>query len=166
MAYTGPGVAVAAPGSHDDDTPSEWGDGGWSTFRVARMVGATYRQLDYWCRTGLLTPDGDAAGSGSRRRWSDRDVLEAALIVALLDVGLVHDGVRVVLPWLRQIPTDDLVAGVVVLGRARSHLATSPMELWGAGGAVVLPVVVVHEAVQAAMSAELVGATSGERPRR
>ena len=45
------------------------------------MTGATYRQLDYWARTGVVTPSiSAAAGYGSRRRWSDRDVVAVARV--------------------------------------------------------------------------------------
>lgn len=41
----------------------------WTTTEVCKMTGATYRQLDYWCRTNRI-PDQPAPGSGGRRRWT------------------------------------------------------------------------------------------------
>ena len=48
-------------------------DTGYSGSKTASIVGITYRQLDYWTRTGLVRPSlGDATGSGSRREYSTR----------------------------------------------------------------------------------------------
>jgi DNA-binding transcriptional MerR regulator len=42
---------------------------GYSGTQAAKIVGITYRQLDYWARTDLVRPSlSDASGSGSRRR--------------------------------------------------------------------------------------------------
>ncbi|HQK88382.1 MAG TPA: MerR family transcriptional regulator [Acidobacteriota bacterium] len=62
---------------------------GFSGKRTAEIVGITYRQLDYWARTDLVRPSlVDAAGSGSRRRYSYRDLLELKIIKKLLDAGI------------------------------------------------------------------------------
>lgn len=54
---------------------------GHSTREVADLAGISYRQLDYWCRIGMLTPSlRDANGSGSRRRYSDDDVALAMAV--------------------------------------------------------------------------------------
>jgi hypothetical protein len=58
-----------------DANPSS--DEGFSGTRTAQIVGISYRQLDYWARTDLIRPSlSDAKGSGSRRRYSYRDLLE------------------------------------------------------------------------------------------
>ena len=53
----------------------------YSTNDVVRMVGCTYRQLDYWCRVGLI-PGQSAArpGSGGRREWMVDDIARARLV--------------------------------------------------------------------------------------
>ena len=57
------------------------GERGYSGRRTAEIVGITYRQLDYWARTDLIRPSlADAPGSGSRRRYSYRDLLELKVI--------------------------------------------------------------------------------------
>ncbi|MBA3289161.1 MAG: MerR family transcriptional regulator, partial [Acidimicrobiia bacterium] len=62
---------------------------GYSGTRAAKIVGITYRQLDYWARTDLLRPSlTEASGSGSRRRYSYRDLLELRVIKTLLDAGI------------------------------------------------------------------------------
>ena len=52
-------------------------EAGFSGTKAAGIVGISYRQLDYWARTDLVRPSlCDASGSGSRRRYSYRDLLE------------------------------------------------------------------------------------------
>ena len=64
--------------------------GGFHGPQVCGLVGITYRQLDYWARTGLLQPSvASAKGSGSRRIYSYSDVLELKVIKQLLDAGRV-----------------------------------------------------------------------------
>ena len=63
----------------DDAVPDDAGDhdDGFSGTRTAKIVGITYRQLDYWARTDLIRPSiSDAQGSGSRRRYSYNDLVE------------------------------------------------------------------------------------------
>ena len=73
--------------------------------RPPRIVGITYRQLDYWARTDLIRPSlTDAAGSGSRRRYSYRDLLELQVIKSLLDAGIKLESVRTVFEYLRDPP--------------------------------------------------------------
>ncbi|MBW3659628.1 MAG: MerR family transcriptional regulator, partial [Actinobacteria bacterium] len=44
---------------------------------VCKIVGITYRQLDYWARTELVTPSvQEAQGSGSQRLYSFDDVVQ------------------------------------------------------------------------------------------
>jgi DNA-binding transcriptional MerR regulator len=54
----------------------------WTSREVCEHVGVTYRQLDHWCRSGLITPATPAAGGGSRRGFSDGDVERVRRIAA------------------------------------------------------------------------------------
>src|SRR5579863_2767290 len=57
--------------------------------QVCALVGITYRQLDYWARTGLMRPSiADARGSGTQRLYSYTDVVELKVIKQLLDAGI------------------------------------------------------------------------------
>lgn len=47
---------------------------------ACRLAGISYRQLDYWCRNGVIIPAQDARGSGTRRRFTLEQVRQ--LIVA------------------------------------------------------------------------------------
>src|SRR6478752_1109555 len=76
---------------------------GFSGRRTAEIVGISYRQLDYWARTDLVTPSlAEARGSGSRRLYSYRDLLELKVIKTLLDAGLKLESVRQVFTYMRE----------------------------------------------------------------
>lgn len=49
-------------------------DAWYSSSEACAMAGVTYRQLDYWTRTGAARPSVGAYGSGSQRRWSPADI--------------------------------------------------------------------------------------------
>ena len=91
---------------------------GFSGTRAAQIVGITYRQLDYWARTDLVRPSlADASGSGSRRRYSYRDLLELKVIKKLLDAGVRLESVREVFDYVRnQVDTDISSAHIVIDG--------------------------------------------------
>ena len=62
---------------------------GYGAKRAAEITGITYRQLDYWDRTDLVRPSlVQATGSGSRRLYSYRDLLELRAVKSLLDAGI------------------------------------------------------------------------------
>jgi DNA-binding transcriptional MerR regulator len=91
-------------------------EGGYSGTQAAKIVGISYRQLDYWARTDLVRPSlADAAGSGSRRRYSYRDLLELRVIKTLLDAGIRLESVRDVFAYLRQHVTSDIASAHIVI---------------------------------------------------
>lgn len=49
----------------------------YTSVEVCRLVGCSYRQLDYWTRVGYVTPRVPACGSGSRRMFDDGDLERA-----------------------------------------------------------------------------------------
>ena len=72
-------------------------------------AGVTYRQLDYWARTGLVEPSvRGASGSGTQRLYSFRDVLLLKIIKSLLDAGVSLQQIRTAISHLRERGTDDL----------------------------------------------------------
>jgi DNA-binding transcriptional MerR regulator len=81
-------------------------------------VGITYRQLDYWARTDLVRPTlADAQGSGSRRLYCYRDLLELRVVKSLLDAGIRLESVRAVFGYLREhVDTDIGSAHLVISG--------------------------------------------------
>ena len=72
-------------------------------------AGITYRQLDYWARTGLVEPSvRTAAGSGSQRLYSFRDILVLKVIKRLLDTGVSLQNLRTAVEHLRDSGVEDL----------------------------------------------------------
>ena len=98
--------------------------------KVCKLIGITYRQLDYWARTGLLRPSvADARGSGSKRLYSYRDLLELKVIKQLLDAGVSLQSARRAVDCLRQELGADLASAKLVLTGSRSVLAKSNGEV-------------------------------------
>jgi DNA-binding transcriptional MerR regulator len=103
---------------------------GFSGPQVCALVGITYRQLDYWARTGLLVPTiAVAKGSGSKRRYSYHDVLELKVIKNLLDAGVSLQRARQAVECLRANLGADLAAASLILSGNDSVLATSNGEI-------------------------------------
>ena len=89
---------------------------GWSGTQTAKVVGISYRQLDYWARTDLIRPSlTDAAGSGSRRRYSYSDLLELKTIKKLIDAGIKLEQVRKVFEYLREHVATDIASAHIVI---------------------------------------------------
>ena len=62
---------------------------GFRAPQVCSLVGITYRQLDYWARTGLIQPSIQSAqGSGTQRRYSFTDIVQLKVVKRLLDAGM------------------------------------------------------------------------------
>ena len=72
-------------------------------------AGITYRQLDYWARTGLVEPSiKGAAGSGSQRLYGFRDILVLKIVKRLLDTGVSLQNIRTAVDHLRSRGVSDL----------------------------------------------------------
>jgi DNA-binding transcriptional MerR regulator len=97
---------------------------------VCRLTGVTYRQLDYWARTDLVTPSiTPATGSGSKRAYSYGDLLEVKVIKSLLTSGVSLARARQAVECLRNALGADLASSSLVLSDAGSVLAHSDGEL-------------------------------------
>ncbi|QDQ99174.1 MerR family transcriptional regulator [Tomitella fengzijianii] len=76
---------------------------------ACQIAGITYRQLDYWARTSLVVPSiRSAAGSGSQRLYSFKDILVLKIVKRLLDTGISLQNIRVAVDHLRGRGVDDL----------------------------------------------------------
>lgn len=123
--------------------------------RAAEIVGITYRQLDYWARTDLVRPSvTDAAGSGSRRRYSYQDLLRLKVIKTLLDAGIRLESVREVFAYMQDQLGEDITSANLVVSGNRSVLARSGEELIdlvqkGQGVLNVLPLAGIKDEVDA-----------------
>ncbi|GAC69689.1 MerR family transcriptional regulator [Gordonia soli] len=97
-----------APGLFPNDTvPDELI--GYRVPSACQIAGITYRQLDYWARTSLVVPSiRGAAGSGSQRLYSFKDILVLKIVKRLLDTGISLQNIRVAVDHLRQRGVEDL----------------------------------------------------------
>src|ERR1700749_4994387 len=97
---------------------------------VCALVGISYRQLDYWARTGLRRPSlAEARGSGTQRRYSYRDVLELKVIKQLLDAGVSLQSARRAVECLRENLGADVASSNLVLTENSSVLARTNGEV-------------------------------------
>ena len=93
----------------DDDLSPMSDDTGFRGPTACNAAGITYRQLDYWARTGLVEPTvRTATGSGTQRLYSSRDILLLKIIKRLLDAGVSLQQIRTAVQHLRDRGTDDL----------------------------------------------------------
>ena len=142
---------------------------GYSGTDTAKIVGITYRQLDYWARTDLIKPSlEEAKGSGSRRKYSYRDLLELRIIKTLLDAGIKLESVRDVFTNLREhVGTDISSANIVISGTSSVVLQTNDelIELMSRGQGVlnILPLAGV-KARRRSGHASLPGGAHAPRP--
>src|SRR5580658_1621884 len=165
-----PGVVVSGGGM---PMVSNAQVGGYSGPQVCGLVGITYRQLDYWARTGLLQPSlASAKGSGSRRAYSYSDVLELKVIKQLLDAGLSLQSARQAVECLRQDLGADVASSNLVLTGTSSVLARSNGEVvdllaGGQGVFNIVPLAGVVDELEAdivRMDESAQSRPSGERP--
>ena len=112
---------------------------GFSGKKAAEIVGITYRQIDYWARTDLIRPSScDAAGSGSRRIYSYRDLLELRVIKTLLDAGIKLESVRDVFKYLRNHVESEIAAAHIVITEVVGNTYFAELHLRGSGGERVI----------------------------
>ena len=136
-----------------ESTPTE----GFRGPQVCKIIGITYRQLDYWARTDLLRPSlAEAKGSGTQRRYSYRDLLELKVIKQLLDAGLSLQSVRTAVGYLRENLGEDVAAANLVLNGSISVLVSSGEEIidllrGGQGVLNIVPLAGVKEELDAAI---------------
>ncbi|MET7766157.1 MerR family transcriptional regulator [Streptomyces sp. NPDC005336] len=120
-------------------------------------AGITYRQLDYWARTGLVEPSvRPAYGSGSQRLYSFRDVVVLKIVKRLLDTGVSLQNIRAAVQHLRTRGLDDLAQMTLMSDGATVYECTSPDEvvdlLQGGQGVFGIAVGVVWRDVESALS--------------
>jgi DNA-binding transcriptional MerR regulator len=93
---------------------------------VCRIVGISYRQLDYWTRTGLIRPSvRDARGSGTQRLYSFQDLALLRIIKKLLDTGVSLQQVRKAIGTLRALKEPE-VGTTIVSDGTRIYAVESP----------------------------------------
>ena len=105
-------------------------DVGYRGPTACNAAGITYRQLDYWARTGLVEPTvRTAGGSGTQRLYSFRDILLLKVIKRLLDAGVSLQQIRTAVHHLRERGTDDLTRVTLMSDGASVYECRSPDEV-------------------------------------
>ena len=92
-------------------------------------AGITYRQLDYWARTGLVEPSVRVSQGQGARLYSFRDVLVLRVVKRLLDTGISLQQIRVAVEHLRERGTDDLASVTLMSDGQNIYETTSPKEV-------------------------------------
>jgi len=93
-------------------------------------AGITYRQLDYWARTGLVVPEVRGAhGSGSQRLYSFRDILILKVIKRLIDAGISLQQIRAAIDHLRLRGVADLTQVTLMSDGVSVYECTSDDEV-------------------------------------
>ncbi|MFJ4772056.1 MerR family transcriptional regulator [Streptomyces uncialis] len=120
-------------------------------------AGITYRQLDYWARTGLVEPSvRPAYGSGTQRLYSFRDVVVLKVVKRFLDTGVSLQNIRAAVRHLRERGLRDLERMTLMSDGATVYECTSPDEvhklLQGGQGIFGIAVGVVWQDVDTALS--------------
>jgi DNA-binding transcriptional MerR regulator len=114
----------------DETVDAQPDDLGYRGPTACSAAGITYRQLDYWARTGLVEPSIRAAsGSGSQRLYGFRDILVLKVVKRLLDTGISLQQIRAAVQHLRQRGSADLARVTLMSDGVSVYECTSPDEV-------------------------------------
>ena len=119
-------AAVGAPSYDEVDSDLV----GYRGPTACAAAGITYRQLDYWARTGLVAPSvRSATGSGTQRLYSFRDILVLKVVKRLLDTGVSLQNIRKAVDHLRNRGIRDLANVTLFSDGATVYECTSAEEV-------------------------------------
>jgi DNA-binding transcriptional MerR regulator len=114
----------------DDAVTAQPEDVGYRGPTACAAAGISYRQLDYWARTGLVEPSvRPASGSGSQRLYSFGDILVLKVVKRLLDTGISLQQIRTAVSYLRERGTANLAQVTLMSDGASVYQCTSPDEV-------------------------------------
>lgn len=114
----------------DDPMPGIDGGVGYRGPTACSAAGITYRQLDYWARTGLVSPTvRSATGSGSQRLYGFKDILVLKVVKRLLDTGVSLQNIRLAVEHLRSRGVDDLARITLLSDGVTVYECTSSEEV-------------------------------------
>ncbi len=127
----GAGVPSSAQGLlFTEDLPLLDEDAGYRGPTACKAAGITYRQLDYWARTGLVEPAvRGASGSGTQRLYGFRDILVLKVVKRLLDTGVSLQQIRTAVEHLRERGVEDLAQITLMSDGASVYECTSADEV-------------------------------------
>ncbi|WP_424214884.1 MerR family transcriptional regulator [Streptomyces sp. BI20] len=148
-------AADAADGGEGGEEPAELI--GYRGPTACAAAGITYRQLDYWARTGLVEPSiRPAHGSGTQRLYGFRDVVVLKIVKRFLDTGVGLQNIRTAVRHLQARGFADLERVTLMSDGATVHECTSPDQvvelLQGGQGVFGIAVGVVWRDVEAALA--------------
>jgi DNA-binding transcriptional MerR regulator len=125
------GVADEAVGAPEAFAGDDGAAGmGYRGPTASTVAGITYRQLDYWARTGLVEPSvRPAHGSGSQRLYSFRDILVLKVVKRLLDTGISLQQIRAAVQHLRDRGSADLAKVTLMSDGVSVYECTSADEV-------------------------------------
>ncbi len=104
---------------------------GYRGASACAAAGISYRQLDYWARTGLVEPTvRGAAGSGSSRLYGFKDILVLKIVKRLLDTGVSLQNIRSAVTHLRERGVDDLARITLMSDGASIYECTNSEEIF------------------------------------
>ena len=143
-------------------------DVGYRGPTACAAAGITYRQLDYWARTGLVEATvRPASGSGTQRLYSFRDILVLKIVKRLLDTGVSLQQIRQAVQYLRDRGVEDLAGITLMSDGASVYECTSADEVvdlvQGGQGVFGIAVGRVWREVEASLI-EIPGERPGEEP--
>lgn len=103
---------------------------GYRGATACAAAGITYRQLDYWARTGLVEPSvRNATGSGTQRLYGFRDILVLKIVKRLLDAGVSLQNIRTAVEHLRSRGVTELERITLMSDGASIYECASPDEI-------------------------------------
>ena len=98
--------------------------------QTCKIVDITYRQLDYWTRTGLVTPSlAEAKGSGTQRLYSFNDLLQLKVIKGLTDAGASLQKIRQAIDYVQNHMEDDWSKVTLVTDGSGVYTLTTDQEV-------------------------------------
>jgi len=158
-----------------EEPPGSLEEVGYRGPTACTAAGITYRQLDYWARTGLVEPSvRPASGSGSQRLYGFRDILALKIVKRLLDTGISLQQIRTAVAYLREQGASDVAQVTLMSDGASVYACTSPDEvvdlLQGGQGVFGIALGRVWQEVEGTLAdlpaerAEDPGAAPGPRP--
>jgi DNA-binding transcriptional MerR regulator len=129
-----PGGAASNVGEQgllfEDEVAPPREDVGYRGQTACAAAGITYRQLDYWARTGFIEPSvRPARGSGSQRLYGFRDILVLRVVKSLLDTGISLQQIRSAVDVLREHGVMDLARITLMSDGATVYACTSRDEV-------------------------------------
>jgi len=114
----------------DDDSAGQSEGLGYRGPTACSAAGISYRQLDYWARTGLVEPSvRPASGSGTQRLYSFRDILVLKVVKRLLDTGISLQQIRSAVTHLRDRGSANLAEVTLMSDGVSVYEFTSPDEV-------------------------------------